>query len=161
VGEAMAGPGVRVGYAECENMYYVNSSDGHQEVLRAVLTAPWVHRDADNFDVTLCVRNESSGAYAAADYKVNRYNLAGWWGRLLMDCGDAACKAGVVAALVDAFLWLRMALSSSSFPGVSPLYVVVGFLVGVSLYALGLYFKYLYGRFYGRTPAAELAEAPV
>jgi hypothetical protein len=155
----MADPGVCVGYSEDDACYYVNSSVAHKNVLRTVLAAPWVHRDADDFRVRLCVYNRSTETYVPMTCSVRRYDLAGRWGQLLKDAGDAACRSGIVIALIDAFLWMRNFLVSPFAPSVSLLYPVVGLFVGGLLYALGLFLKYMFGKLYGWTPAVPFAEA--
>jgi hypothetical protein len=155
-------PGV-VLYGEERNTYYViGTGVSSEEILRAVLTAPWVARDTnDGTKVTIGIRNASTGIYEETGRVVCRYDLAGRWGQLLRDVGDAACKSGIIIALIDAVVWLRGVWSNSSAASVSPRYVVVGLLLGVFLYALGLLLKYLFDRFYGRTPAAKVVEARV
>lgn len=147
-------------YSASDATYYKrDNSVSSRDFLRALSTAPWMPWDADGVKVDVGVRNSKDGSYVNTTMAVSRYDLAGRWGQLLKDAGDAACKSGILIALVDAFVWMREVLSSPCAAGISPLYVVVGFGVGALLYLLGLFLKYLFGRFYGSTPAAKIVEA--
>jgi hypothetical protein len=149
-------------YSEEHNVYYVWSDLSTAGVLQSVCTAPWITRDANGVRVSVGIRNANTGVYEQATYTIDRYGLAGRLGRLLKNMADGAYRSAVVIALVDAFLWLRnFSLSPHTF-GVSPLYLVIGLGVGALLYSLGWLFEYLFDRFYGTTPAAEIvdAEAP-
>jgi F0F1-type ATP synthase assembly protein I len=64
----------------------------------------------------------------------------------------------IAVAVIDAFLWLRNSFANGSFCGASPLYPIIGLLIGALLYLLGLSLKYLFDRFYGQTPAARIVE---
>jgi hypothetical protein len=143
-----------------EATYYSRSSEiSSRDFLRAVLTAPWNFRDISNAKLVVGVRNSKTGGYEDIVVSVDRYDLAGRWGRLLKNMADGAYRSAVVIALVDAFLWLRsFSLSPHAF-GVSPLYLVIGLGVGALLYSLGWLFEYLFERFYGTTPAAEIVDA--
>jgi hypothetical protein len=148
-------------YSSREGTYYSRTDVSARDFLQAVLTAPWSFRDIGNVRLTVAVRNPATGAYEDVPVVADRYDLAGRWGQLLRDVGDAACKSGIIIALIDAVVWLRGVWSNSSAASVSPRYAVVGLLLGVLLYALGLLLKYLFDRFYGRTPAARIGEACV
>jgi hypothetical protein len=158
---ARSGGGVAL-YSGGDNHYYMDTAGDYKSVMRAVLTAPWVHRNIDNFRLNFRILDPSGDGYNAEVCNVSRYELAPWFGKLLLDGGKAARYAGFGAAVVDACYWLRELLSNCGgfgVPALPLLYLLVGLLVGVLLYGLGLLMEYLFDRWYGYTPAAEVVGA--
>jgi hypothetical protein len=127
--------------------------------LQAVLTAPWIPRNADKFRANVEAYDPLCGECHKVACLVDRYELSGHVGQFLKDGGRAARYAGFGAAVVDAFYWLRGLLSNCCGFGVSvfsPLYLLIGLLIGALLYGLGLFMKHLFDRWYGHTLAAEV-----
>jgi hypothetical protein len=80
-------------YDERRNVYYSQRNVSSKDLLRAVLTAPWLARDVDNARIATAIRNPSSTIYDESITTISRYDLAGRFGQLLKDAGDAACKS--------------------------------------------------------------------
>jgi hypothetical protein len=148
--------GAVVSFSELYEGYFASIGVSDTDLMRSILTAPWVPRAADGVRFFIYMWNASGSGYERTQCSVSRHNLAGRLGQLLWDAGDAACKSAIAIAAIDAFVWLRNFLANGSFCYAFLLYPIIGLLVGVLLYLLGLSLKYLFNHFYGQTPAAKI-----
>jgi hypothetical protein len=94
-------------YSETYAGYFSPLGVSDVDLTRSILTAPWEPRSGDGVRCIVYLQNAANGSYKQTVRMANRYDLAGRWGQLLRDVGDAACKSGITIALVDAFVWLR------------------------------------------------------
>jgi hypothetical protein len=150
--------GLAAVFSEEAEGYYVESRDHHEELMRGILTAKWTPATADVFRVNIFTYNDESGLYEKGAYTVDRYKLAGKFGQLLRDAGDASRRTGICLGFLDVALWAYTYVSQSagwmSGSAASPLCILFMLLFGSMLYGFGLLLQYAYERRYGHTEAA-------
>ena len=144
--------GAVVIYDEMTSTYAAGPGMSQTQLLRYVLTSPWLARDVNFAKVGVSFRDPNSRFFFDTICTLNRYEIAGPGGQLLKDVGDAACRGGIGVAVIDAFMWLRNLLVNPA-AAVSPIYLVIGLAVGVLMYLVGWLLRVVYDRVCGHTDA--------